>query len=268
MLRRLHPRLRTVKVLHFVPLAEFSMWQKFIPRFLKKDKPAQDLVPAPSDEIRKKIFEAELQEIIELGKKPQEEWVAKQVKQERESKQQEQEINQGIAELRDEAVMELEHPPVYSIHEIMTSTKEHEDGTVELPLLIRDDKPMTFKTKQEYESWLADKQQDILTRTRSRLTSHEFYVTQGKYMERAFTGLYWWVKDAGTYSCKVCTQKLFMSEHKYELNNGYANFWSHVLDSVSYREDHLDRHTTASNQGFVEKKFREKLPEVRAVCSN
>ena len=226
------------------------------------------MVTTSKDDIRKKIFEAELQEIIELGKKPQEEWISKEAKKETEERKKEEELNEQIAELRDDAVSQLEHTPVYSLEERMTTIEQKEDGSVILPLLIKDNNPVTFKTKEEYEKWLHERQEEISIRTKEKLTPHEFYITQGKYTERAFTGQYWWVKDVGIYSCKVWTQKLFMSEHKYELHNGYSNFWSHVLDSVAYRGDYLERHLTQSNQAFVEKKFKEKLPEVRAVWSN
>jgi len=87
-------------------------------------------------------------------------------------------------------------------------------------------------------------------------------------MERPFTGKYWWVKDMGTYSWKMCTQKLFNTEHKYQPNNGYANFWSHILDSVSYRDDHLENHQSKSITGYVKKEFRNEPVEMRAVWSN
>lgn len=194
--------------------------------------------------------------------------MAKQAKKEKEEVKEEEELNQNIAELRDDAVANLEHTPVYSIEERMTTFEEKEDGSVVLPLLIKDEKPLSFKSKAEYDKWLHEKQEATLMKLKNLLSPHDFYITQGKYMERAFTGQYWWVKDVGIYSWKVWTQKLFMSEHKYELHNGYANFWSHVLDSVAYRGDYLERHLTRSNQAFVDKKYKEKLPEVRAVWSN
>jgi len=168
---------------------------------LKKDKSeAKEIVPSSKDDIRKKIFEAELQEIIELGKKPQEQWMAKQAKKEKEEVKEEEELNQNIAELRDDAVENLEHTPVYSIEERMTTFEEKEDGSVVLPLLIKDEKPLSFKSKAEYDKWLHEKQEATLMKLKNLLSPHDFYITQGKYMERAFTGQYWWVKDVGIYS--------------------------------------------------------------------
>ena len=31
-----------------------------------------------------------------------------------------------------------------------------------------------------------------------------------------------------------------MSEHKYENPSGFATFWNHVIDSVSFRDDFLE----------------------------
>lgn len=194
-------RLSAARTLSVYSNRNFSLWQKFVPRFLKKEKTeTKEIVPSSKDDIRKKIFEAELQEIIELGKKPQEEWMAKQAKRDREEMKKEEELNQGIAELRDDAVANLEQPPVYSIEERLTTFEEKEDGSVELPLLLKDEKPLSFKSKAEYEKWLHEKQQTLLMKYKNELSPHDFYITQGKYMERAFTGQYWWVKDVGIYS--------------------------------------------------------------------
>ncbi len=72
----------------------------------------------------------------------------------------------------------------------------------------------------------------------------------------------------GTYSCKVCDQKLFLNEHKFQPHNGYANFWSHILDSVTYRDDALENHQCKSNNAYIQKRFRTEPVEKRAVWSN
>ena len=248
-----------------------SMWSKFVPKFLKqeKKKPEQAgdkaLVTSSKDELKKKILEADVQEFIELSRKPQEAWMSKQAKKEKEDKAQQEALNQQIAELRDEHVENLESPPVYSIHEIINTYEEQDDGSVTLPLLLENDAPKKFNSLMDYEQWVAEKEEEILNKKRERLTPHEFYITQGKHMERAFTGKYWWVKDMGTYSCKVCTQKLFVTEHKFKCDNGYMNFWNHIFDAVNYKEDSLENHDTHSDQAFVDTKFKNELPERRAV---
>lgn len=44
---------------------------------------------------------------------------------------------------------------------------------------------------------------------RYSLTPHQFWLTQGKGMERPYTGDFWDNKDIGHYECVVCTSKLF-----------------------------------------------------------
>jgi hypothetical protein len=41
------------------------------------------------------------------------------------------------------------------------------------------------------------------------LTPHELWVTQGKNMERPFSGHFWDCDQIGQYSCIVCTTQLF-----------------------------------------------------------
>lgn len=158
--------------------------------------------------------------------------------------------------------------PTYTIFDVMNTIEEHPDGSVTLPLLLVDEKPRKFESKQKYEEWVNEKKQLLIEKAKSKLSPHEFYLTQGKHMERPFTGNYWWLKDVGTYSCKVCDQKLFLTEHKYMANNGYPNFWNHIIDAVTYREDHLENYKVNSNNAYIEPNFRENLPEIRAVCSN
>lgn len=249
-----------------------ALWEKFVPKFLKperkKVKKDTNIITTGKDDIRRKILDAEVQEIIELGKRPQEEWVSKQSKRQLKAKKQQEEIEEKAVEIKTEQVTNLSTPPVYSVHEIMHTYEEHEDGTITLPFLTHGDDVKRFQTKQEYEEWVKNKEHDILMQKKSKLTPFEFYVTQGKRMERPFTGKYWWVKDPGTYACKVCDQKLFVTEHKYHADNGYANFWNHVFDAVAYRDDELEHDKVNSNQAFIVDKFTEKLPEKRAVCSN
>ena len=100
-------------------------------------------------------------------------------------------------------LIELEEPeaaPVYSIYEIMNTFERQDDGSIILPLLTIEDSPKVFESQEEYEEWLVDRKQAILEQTRKNLSPHEFYITQGKSMERPYANDYWWVKDVGTYS--------------------------------------------------------------------
>jgi hypothetical protein len=33
---------------------------------------------------------------------------------------------------------------------------------------------------------------------------------------------------------------IFRSDHKYENSSGYPTFWNHIVDSIKYKEDHLE----------------------------
>jgi peptide-methionine (R)-S-oxide reductase len=57
--------------------------------------------------------------------------------------------------------------------------------------------------------------------------------------ERPFTGPYWDTRDVGMYNCIVCTQRLFMFDHKYQDKSGYPSFWNSLTDAIKLREDNL-----------------------------
>lgn len=101
---------------------------------------------------------------------------------------------------------------------------------------------------------------------RTRLTPHEIYVTQGKGNERAFTGDYWWVQDVGIYSCKVCSQNLFLSNHKYQNKSGFATFWGTLKNSVKMKNDHLNPPKVTN--ALEDPTLKYKIPDQRAVCSH
>lgn len=72
---------------------------------------------------------------------------------------------------------------------------------------------------------------------KKRLTAEEFEVTQNAGTEAPFTGKYWDEHADGTYTCKVCGQVLFDSEHKFESGSGWPSFDRAVPGSVEMRED-------------------------------
>ena len=99
-----------------------------------------------------------------------------------------------------------------------------------------------------------------------RLSPHEYWITQEQGTERPFTGDYWWLNDVGRYDCKVCSQRLFMYDHKYQDKSGYASFWNTVPNSINMRTDHLEvPHFTNAH---VDPIFRYKQPIKRATCSH
>jgi len=43
-----------------------------------------------------------------------------------------------------------------------------------------------------------------------------------------------------------------MGEHKLMNKSGYPTFWSHVVNSIDYRKDHLDRVKTNYTNAVIE----------------
>lgn len=73
---------------------------------------------------------------------------------------------------------------------------------------------------------------------KNKLTDMEYYVTQEKGTERAFTGEYWDCFDPGTYSCKVCGENLFDSGTKFDAGCGWPSFYAALAgDKISEHED-------------------------------
>jgi len=56
------------------------------------------------------------------------------------------------------------------------------------------------------------------------LTPEEYRILRQKGTERAFTGKYWNLKDAGTYHCAACGLELFSSEHKFRSGTGWPSY--------------------------------------------
>lgn len=75
------------------------------------------------------------------------------------------------------------------------------------------------------------------TLTTEGLTPFEHYVIKEKGTEKAFTGQYWNFFEEGIYVCKVCNQKLFESNNKYESNCGWPSFDKAIKGSVIYTKD-------------------------------
>ena len=84
---------------------------------------------------------------------------------------------------------------------------------------------------------------------RARLDPLQFEVTRHGGTERAFTGIYWDTKDAGTYRCICCEAPLFSSETKFESGSGWPSFWEPTEDSAV-------KTVTDSSHGMVRTEVR------------
>ncbi|MEY4594921.1 MAG: peptide-methionine (R)-S-oxide reductase MsrB [Bacteroidota bacterium] len=63
---------------------------------------------------------------------------------------------------------------------------------------------------------------------KKRLSPDQWYITQEKGTERAFTGEYWDNHEKGTYSCVCCGLPLFLSDTKFESGCGWPSFFQVV----------------------------------------
>ena len=73
---------------------------------------------------------------------------------------------------------------------------------------------------------------------RAQLSDEQYHVTRRHGTERAFTGIYWDTKAAGTYRCICCDQPLFSSETKYDSGTGWPSYFAPLSeDVVTEKED-------------------------------
>jgi len=59
---------------------------------------------------------------------------------------------------------------------------------------------------------------------KTKLTPVEYYVTQQKGTERAYSGKHLRCKDDGVYTCIVCDNPIFRSEQKFDSGCGWPSF--------------------------------------------
>lgn len=73
---------------------------------------------------------------------------------------------------------------------------------------------------------------------RAQLSAEEYEITRKAGTERAFTGRNWDLKDAGSYDCVCCGQKLFDSDTKFDSGTGWPSFYQPVAaEAVGLNED-------------------------------
>ncbi len=85
---------------------------------------------------------------------------------------------------------------------------------------------------------MTDKIQKTDDEWRAQLSAEQYEVTRRHGTERAFTGAYWDVKDAGTYRCICCGNPLFDASTKYDSGTGWPSFWRPLApDAVATTDD-------------------------------
>ena len=143
------------------------------------------------------------------------------------------------------------------------------DGKIKLPNVYEEDgkTPRVYESMKEYLEWKDKKVTESRQAIFDKLTPMEFYMTQGKGTERPYTGDYWETQKVGNYCCKVCTQRVFSSTHKYQAKGvGHAVFWNFLPFALNFHDDHLQFPTPT--QAIYKIQFANSDPKKRITCSN
>ncbi|TRZ55034.1 MAG: peptide-methionine (R)-S-oxide reductase [Rhodocyclaceae bacterium] len=85
---------------------------------------------------------------------------------------------------------------------------------------------MTPKIRKTKAEWMA------------QLSPQQYRVTREKDTERAFTGQYWNIHDAGVFQCICCGAPLFDSNHKFDSGCGWPSFTAPLIaENIAETED-------------------------------
>jgi len=70
------------------------------------------------------------------------------------------------------------------------------------------------------------------------LSKEQYHILREKGTEPPFTGKLTFNKEAGTYECAACGNKLFTSETKFDSGSGWPSFWDSInKDNIELKSD-------------------------------
>jgi hypothetical protein len=155
-----------------------------------------------------------------------------------------------------------------TIWEKLDSYEATPDGKIKLPYVCQDDgTQFEFENMTIFLEWKENKVKELKTQIFEKLTPMEYYISQGKGTERPYTGDYWDTNNVGIYSCKVCTQRLFSSTHKYNAKGiGHSTFWNFLPGTLNFHDDYLNFPTPT--QSIYKIKYANSKAKKRISCSN
>ncbi len=84
---------------------------------------------------------------------------------------------------------------------------------------------------------------------KKRLTPEEYHVLREKGTEAPFSGDLLHVDADGTFTCKVCGNKLFASDAKFDSGTGWPSFDTAIEGSVKLTPDNLRTEVTCAKCG-------------------
>ena len=125
--------------------------------------------------------------------------------------------------------------PFISLHEKTQRVELKEGNQYITHYKTEEGEQLIFYQKQNLDKFINDKLSTFQEKLYTSLTPQQLYTTQGYGFERPFTGEYHSCLDYGMYVCRVCSQRIFMSDHKFIDTSGYAAFWGCIPEALAKR---------------------------------
>lgn len=74
---------------------------------------------------------------------------------------------------------------------------------------------------------------------RQQLGAEQYYVTRQQGTDRAFSGTYYQIRQAGLFRCICCDNAVFSADTKFDSDTGWPSFWAPIAEeNVQTRPDY------------------------------